>query len=415
MFTLSKVKSLILRFLSIASKFLFIFYISKEFKPDIVGQYSIFVTTVLMCVFVVGADFYTYSSRKIINTKSNTEKEVELAHQFIFYLISYSVFLVLFQLFFNEFNIIKKEMYFLFLLIVFVEHLSQEIYRIFNTINKPEIANIILFIRSGVWVFVVIMLNEFFIIKLNLSLIYVIWLTFSGLSVVIGFMILSKSYNLFKVSRNAISFSKIKYGLQTSFVFFLGTILYKVVEFANRYIIEDKLGEAQTGIYSFYSNISNVLVVFVDVVIFSYSYPKIIEAYSSKEFIFKSYIKKLLKHVFILSLLTSTGLLIGTFVLINYYSVFFSYKDGLSTLPILLIGNFFLNMSLLYHYAIYAQEKDNILLKSMVITCIINIITNYYFVPIFGIKGGAWSQAVSFLFLFLFKLYVYQRTLKNDN
>lgn len=411
----SKIISISLRLLTLISKFLFVFYISKDFSPEFLGKYSIFTTTILLSVFIVGVDYYTYTTRKIINSTDEKSITLEIAHQFVFYFLSFSICTASLVILFNFINIIEKKYYLLFFLILLFEHLSQELYRLFNTIKRVDIANLILFIRSGIWVLILIILNEFSTFQLSIELIYLMWLVFSGFSVLIGFLILKREYNIFKINIKDLSISNILTGIKTSYVFFVGTILYKIVEYSNRYFIETTQGYTETGIYAFYSNISNVQVTIIDVMIFSFSYPKIIKICKENNKDLSPYIKTLQHKILFLSILISLGLLLFTKILFIYYPVFNPYASNILLLPILLFGSIMLNSSLLYHYAIYAREDDFFLLKSMVVTCLLNISVNYLFVPLWGIMGAAIAQLITFSFLFIIKFQFFRVLIKNDN
>jgi len=218
------------------AKFLLIVYIGKYLTVELLGEYGLFVTTVTIAIFFLGMDFYTYNTRELIGQ----DKQIQLIFirdQFIFHGLTYIVVLpLLFMVFL--FDIISYQYIFLFYFVLILEHISQELYRLYTTLAKPIFANILLFLRIGIWVYVIILLWIYDVKDTkNLYIIYLSWIIGSSLSVILGF-----GY-LFRIYKSNDFFKKIDWkwianGLKISIPFFIGTIAYKVIEFSDRYMID---------------------------------------------------------------------------------------------------------------------------------------------------------------------------------
>jgi len=61
-----RVSNVALRGLSMVSRFFLIFALAKLLTSTELGQFGLMVSTVMFCVLIVGADFYTYSQRELL-------------------------------------------------------------------------------------------------------------------------------------------------------------------------------------------------------------------------------------------------------------------------------------------------------------------------------------------------------------
>src|SRR5690606_11598199 len=73
-------------------------------------------------------------------------------------------------------------------------------------------------------------------------------------------------------------------GLKISLIFYIATLALKVIEYSNRYIVEAVLDEVSAGIFSFYSNISMVIGIYISTIVVSYELPDLIESSNNETF-----------------------------------------------------------------------------------------------------------------------------------
>ena len=60
-----------LRIATLASRFLFIFFLAKYLDSASFGYYGLFAAAVSYCLYFVGMDFYTYVTREILKTPND--------------------------------------------------------------------------------------------------------------------------------------------------------------------------------------------------------------------------------------------------------------------------------------------------------------------------------------------------------
>ena len=405
----SKLNLLILRGLSVVAKFLFTTLFFK-FSVSGFGEYSLVATTILLLVFVLGMDFYSYANREILETGSNPQKII--FNQFSLYLILYILLFPLVYLIFKleGFNPAYR---YLFYLVLISEHLNFEFYRLLFVFKKPLAANINLFLRNAFWViFATIYLYKYR--QISIYMILLMWLG-GNITALIFSLAISFSKRK-KISRTNFKFDKswILKGLYVSMPYILGSLAYKTIEFSDRYLIDYFLGKQAVGVYAFFSNMANVLNIILFTVVVSVLYPDLVESILSKNKVrFTIIYRQFKKEIMFYAL--GVGILLLVFLpLILIYIGKSEYVHQIYIFVLLLLANIALNLSFLYHFVIYAYKKDWKIFKATAWAALMNIILNWFLIPYWGIGGAAFSTLISFGLVMAIKYGDAKKLLKNQ-
>ena len=403
----TKLFNLTLRALIMLAKFLLIVYIGKYLTISFLGEYGLFVTTVTIAIFFLGMDFYTYNTRELIGQ----DKQIQLTFirdQFIFHSLTYIVILPLLFIIF-VFDIISYQYIFFFYFVLILEHISQELYRLYTTLSMPVFANILLFLRTGIWVYIVILLWIYDIKDTkNLHTIYQSWIIGSLFSIILGF-----GY-LYKIYENNVFFGKINWkwiskGLKVSIPFFIGTIAYKMIEFSDRYMIDVYMSKSDVGIYTFFGSIANSMQSVVFVLVIMIFYPKLIELYKNDKLEeFNLSVKQFFWEVLIYSIIVIIGIVIFIYPIL-YFLGKEEFVDSLSVLWILLGATLVLNLSFVPHYILFVKHKDIVIRNITLIGAGLNIGLNIFLIPLYGIVGASIATFFSFIMIFSFKGFYIER------
>jgi O-antigen/teichoic acid export membrane protein len=405
--------NIILRIIVLISKFLFVFFLGKYSlnKTDL-GEYGLLVSTIAFLIYFLGFDFYVFNTREILNEKSKTIAKV--VNQFFFHLVTYIVFIPIILFFVFGFNFLETKYLYIFILLIISEHLSQELFRLYTSLESSLKANFILFVRSSIWIWYVFF--DYFILKnpINLLKYFTIWTFFSWISVLIGVFFLLSKLGITSLVFNRPDYKWIFAGLKQSSIFFLSSLCYLIIQLSDRYMISFYFNKELVGVYTTYAQFVNAIDIFTFSGITMIFFPKLIKNYSNKISFEK------IKKEFSLKLLISIIVLILCSYLIAPHIYAFLEKDlfleHISSYNILLVAVFFLVMSNVFHYDLYAKRKDKLLFIISLIAMVINFILNLFFIPKYGVFGASITTFLSFLIIFILKLYFSRKyTLLDDN
>ncbi|WP_117017286.1 oligosaccharide flippase family protein [Aeribacillus pallidus] len=393
--------SVLLRSFTLGSKFLLLFVMARALSPEDVGVYGLITTSIGLSLYVLGMDFYVFNTREILSDKKNNKSKF-IRDQFVFHFLMYIVVLPL-LIFMFIFKIIPLDYIIVFYLLLIFEHLSQEFYRLFITFSRPLLANILLFIRSGIWILIVCFLWVFHY-HLTLTTIFILWLIGAVTSVFVSVIVLKKT-GVLKNVFEPINWDWIRKGFFVSLPFFISTIIFNLMQYIDRYILQIYHGEKVVGVYTFYMSIANAVQVFIFTGIFSILSPKAIKQYQASQV--KEYRETMRKMTFtaIVSLVFLViFILLGIKPLLNLIGKE-TYIQSQSLIWILLIAVSFNTISQTFHYSLYVRGMDRQIFLSTMISFTVALIANLMLVPNYSFYGAAISLMLAMISLFSTKMY----------
>ena len=391
-----KIINLILRGLTLGSKFLLSIYLVKFLSLEANGEYGIFVATVSLLTYVLGMDFYSFNNREILQNNT-ADAGNKIKNQFILFFYIYLIVLPLLY-FLGLFNFIGDEYLLLFYVILIFDHISTELYRLLVVFSKPIQANINLFLRTGIWILVLISAWHYNLNDLkNLESVFYFWMIGSVISVI--YSIISLSTLKIKVPwKEKINNKWILKGLKIALPFFIATLSYKVIQFADRYMVEYYLGTKQTGVYFFFSNISMLIETFVQTTVVMIYSPQLISAFNKDKTSRVTVFNKFSKEIIIYSLVAVAGVCMIIYPLLYIVEKTDLYHS-IGVFFVMISTRLIFNISLIYHFKLYVAKKDKVIMTSTVIALIFNIVLNIILIPSYGLIGGSIATLISIIIM----------------
>lgn len=400
--------SLGFRGLGLAAKFVLTIFIGKYFNTYDLGIYGLFITSVTFFSLIIGLDYYNFSNRNLISSKEE-EKIGVLKEQFFLYFCSYILFLPILLVIGDYF--LPSPHLFYFVVIVILDHFSQELFRITISLEKSVPANFFLFLRSGSWVIIIIALFYFGIVDYKLEYLWLLWITFSSLTIVLNLFYLSRIIDTanFKVP---ITFKYVKAGVNTTLLFFISTISYKIVEISDRYLIDLFMSKEEVGVYTFYSQIVNLSNVVITTSVIFISFPQLVKSIHNKEIdLFKKVRYSIAKRVIIISSLICAALFLFSKIGFKYINE--DFLVYINSFYILNLSSLALNFSLISHYSLYAMQQEKYLLYTSVACAVTNIILNLLLINSYGLIGASVATFASYMLVLILKYLVDRRKIRS--
>lgn len=395
--------ALFLRGSSMGSKFLLVIALSKSLSTSDYGVLSMILTTLTFLMFFLGLDFYNFSHREIIENDSLKIKF--LVNQFWFHLFCYVVYVpIIYLVFVND--IIPLSYIFPFYILLVLEHLGQELFRFFNLFNKPNQANFILLIRTGLWIAIMVVV-EYFILNRSITIerLLYYWICGSFLAILysIFYVLVNGGVNFKDIDWFKIDKKWIEAGIRISLPFFFGTIAYKIIEYSDRYMIDWFLDKSAVGIYSFYANFANIINIVVNTITITLIVPNLLRAINTGEQSeIKKQVSKFFKELWVTTLGVSLIVVFLIFPVLDWQGKP-EFEAEIAIYFIVLLANIAFNMSLFYHFLLYAYKKDNAILRPTLYASISNIVLNIILIPKFGIIAASISTLFSFTLILVLK------------
>ncbi|MFZ5981798.1 MAG: lipopolysaccharide biosynthesis protein [Candidatus Zixiibacteriota bacterium] len=398
--------NIMLRGLTLISKFILLIYIASYLTPAELGIYGLVSVSIAISLYLLGMDFYTFNTREII---AQTEECCTplIRDQLVFHALVYLIVLPLLLILFI-FKFIAWQYIGWFYVLLILEHLSQESHRLLITLSRPTMANIVLFLRSGIWVYAVIAAGYFYRDSRTLQCIWALWCV--GAMLCVTMTAVSLRHLSWRETLNvSINWGWLKKGFKGALPFFGATMALLGVQYADRFFIQSYHGEDMVGFYTFYANIANVIQTFVFTGVISILYPKVIDAFQKRNYEnYRLLMRKLIGGVLVGTAVLALGLAlaIGPLLKVVKKSV---YADYLPVFWILIIAVSILAISFIPHYGLFVRHKDKQIFLSTVIAVVVSLSLNFFLVPVYGITGAAYSGLTGYSLLLVLKLYYLRR------
>lgn len=401
----SRLVNMLLRGLTLLSRFFFIFMLAKFLSPSDVGLYGLVTATVGYSLFIVGLDFYTYSTREIAQSDRSHWGWV-LKNQASLTLLLY-VFLLPTSLLLFQFGLLPWKLAPIFIGLVVVEHICQELMRFYIAASRQLTATVILFLRQALWAVAAVILFFVDVNSRHLLLVLTLWLVSASIAIIYGVVCIYKM----KLGAWTKPIDKrwIVKGIKVALPLLVATLAYRALFTVDRYWIESLIGLEVVGAYVIYYGLASTLLAFLDAGVFSYAYPAMIKAYNDDQVaLYRKKFKDMVLLGLVLSLMFVAASLVALPWLLDWLDKSV-YSDNLSLYYWVLASTVVTGLSYVPHFGLYAQQIDRPIVLSHLLSLpvffssgvAVALASPYYAVPV--------AVLLSQLFVLVWKTVSYVR------
>ncbi len=362
-----RILNVALRGLSLGSRFVLLFVLARLLAPAEVGLYGLVAATVSFSVLVIGGDYYTYSQRELMS-RPREEWGFVLQHQVVATSMLYVVLVPLQGVVF-VFDLLPHSICMLFFVLLLVEHLAQELNRLLVAMQKPLSASWVLFVRCGLWVWVLTPLMWNMPGFQNIETVFIAWIIGSLVSVVLGVFIVWRVVPAWRWWH--IDWAWLRTGYRKGLMFLTATMCFKALFTADRYIVGHLAGADMLGVYVVYAGMAMAIFNFLDPAIFSFLYPRLVSAWRQGQY---ATYRRVLKELSVSAVLASLGLavmcsLVAPWVLRWTGKEIYLHQQSL--LWVLLIMVIIYAVGMVPHYGLYARGADRSIVFSHVSSLVV--------------------------------------------
>lgn len=386
---------LILRGLTLASRFLLSVLLARMLSPEEMGQYGLVTAVLAFALLATGLEFYSHTWREMVPASPAKRAQI-IGDQVALGLVAFLAIstVVGIAVFSGQFALRLAPW---FLLILATEHFSLEATRILIITSQPIRAFIGVFLRGGIWVYALALLMLADPSARSLETV-LIWWAFGGV-LSIAFAAFSLRELPWRELRNKRpDWKRIAAGLRTARPFMLTAGAALTISYVDRFMIDGIVGRSALGIYTFYSTIA-IGLLSLGASISQQFLPKIIAGYLSSVEAYRKIIR-----AFLWSMLGVAGgliMLAGAIIVpLLIFLQLTEYAESVAVFYLMLPGVLCRVIADVPSYALYAARADRELLVANLGAAIISIGLNAVFIPRMGLYGAALSScAASFLLL----------------
>jgi O-antigen/teichoic acid export membrane protein len=389
-------------------------FMARYLSPEEIGIYGLVITTIIISIYFLGLDFYVVNTREILAQSNKEEKARLVRDQLAFHGVVYIFVLPMLLVVFMAGLLPWKYIIWFYVLLV-LEHLSQEATRLFFTLSLPIVANIVLFFRSGAWVYAVIGVFLFSEETKQLTTVWMGWTIGILISLGLSVYYLTKALDFTNVNAHKVDWKWIKIGVKGALIFLTASIALKLIEYMDRYFIQYYLGEAMVGVYTFYMSIAKVVETFVFTGLISILYPRIVTSYQQGNIEeYRSLMKKMsigsIASAIMLALMAAIGMVILLKIIDKPI-----YAEYLETYWLLLVAIVLIIVGYIPHYALYVRHADKMILIATLLGLLVTVVGNMVLIPMLGLLGAGVSAVLAVGTMLIAKSYFLKFKHYNDD
>ncbi|MBC3362637.1 hypothetical protein [Pseudomonas sp. SWRI154] len=394
-----------IRGLTLASKFLLIFFLARFLEPAELGIYGLLAATVGYSLYLLGFDFYTYSTRELLK-RDREEWGGVLKAQAALTVVLYAIFLPLLSLIFVK-DLLPMSVIGWFFALLVLEHLTQELGRLLVAVSDQLYASLMLFFRSGIWAVLVTGLMFVMPDARDLDVVFGAWTAGGVVALFLG---------VFRIKRMGLSgwrqevdWAWIVRGLKIAFALLVATLAIRGLFTLDRYWFQELAGVEVLGAYVLFTGISMALVSFLDAGVFAFIYPGLIRAYQQTDGdAFRRGFRKLLFQTAALSgVFAVVGLLAISHLLDWLGKPLYTEQQGLFVW--ILLATVLYALGMVPHYGLYAQGRDRPIIHSHIASLLIFVLATWIFAQYRPQLAVPLGLCTSFFFILCWKAWSFHR------
>jgi len=352
--------SVALRSLTLGCKFVLVFFLARLLNPEDLGLYGLMVVTVSYALYVLGFDFYTYTTRELLKYDRSRWGEF-LKSQVALTAVLYALAMPGLSILFYQ-DLLPWALLSWFFALLVLEHLNQELSRLLVAVSEQLTVSVMLFVRSGAWAILVTALMYYDEDYRTLPVVLGAWLIGGGVAMVIALHKLS----LLNIGgwRADVDWRWIATGLKVAVPLVIATLALRGISTVDRYWFEHTAGLRYLGAYVLFAGLSAALISFLDAGVFSFIYPNMIKLHhDGNDDGFNTEFKRLAIHTIVLSVLFSFIALLAIGPILEWLGKDL-YIQEKYLFPWVLAGSVMSGLSMIPHYGLYAKGLDSPIIRS---------------------------------------------------
>lgn len=384
-----------LRLATLGIRFLFIFLLARYLQPADVGYYGLFSAAIGYALMCVGLDFYVYVTREILHSppeRRGTLLKSQAALAAVMYLAALPLIVL-----FLRWTGWPAEMLWLFLPVLILEHVNQEIFRLLIALSRQLTASMLMFLRQGSWGLLAGLLMLLDTRFHSLGLVLCLWALAGLVTALLGLWQL-RALRL-GGWRAPIDRHAIRKGLRISLAFLVATLALRGIQTGDRYWVEALAGIETAGAYVLFFGIASALMVFLDAGIFAFAYPQLIRLAGTGD---HAAARCQLRQMLLQIVAVASGFGIIAWALLPLLLDWIDkplYHTALHLYPWLFAATVLQALSMVPHYALYARGLDRPIIVSHLLALPVFALVTWATIPVLGARAVPIGLCAAYLFI----------------
>ncbi|HUS31597.1 MAG TPA: hypothetical protein VMZ53_23990 [Kofleriaceae bacterium] len=388
-----------LRGITMAARFVLLVVLAAYLAPAEVGVFALFTATNQWGIYLQGLELYLFTIREVVAAGPH-EWARRTRDAFSLYGIVFAVASLLWTACFLG-GFMPWRLYAWFVVLLVLEQAGQELYRLLNAFGRPLAGSLVLFARTGSWMYVVSILMWRTPAYRDLDTVFAAWVIGGSAAVVLALVFLR---DLPWRGLPRVDWTWLRRGIAVSVPLLFGSLAWRGIAVFERWYVGYAQGESALGVFGFYAAISAALPVLADSGIGAVLYPRLMKAWQAND---HTAYRHQLRQLWL-----SFGLLLAVCVPVAAIAMPFvvghlahgRYAAEVPTFNVLLAASALATLASVPQYALWSRGKDRSLVTIPIAGLATAVIADLILVPMYGGRGAAIGQLVAMALILVLRM-----------
>lgn len=175
-----------------------------------------------------------------------------------------------------------------------------------------------------------------------------------------------------------------------------------VLNMSNRIFIEQYFSLKEVGVFSLAFKISSVTTILLGAMFTAYNPVFFQLASEENQVVAKDKINKTNTSIIVFAFVLCFGVAFFSKELITFF-LDEKFVEAANIVPLIVLSNFFIQISGLYNLMIYQSKKSTIIMSISIIGALFSVLFNFMLIPVYGIFGAALAAIITALIILVIK------------
>lgn len=375
------------RGLTVGARFAVVLVLGREYALVDVGAYGLVTATVSFSLFLVGLDYYTFTTREGIRDPRAWPELMreQFGVQARFYLLLAVPLGALGLSGLLEWGLVAWSFG-----LVLTEHVSLEAHRLLTARGNTLNAHITYFLRGGGWA--IPWSVTALVMRLPLWTLWLSWLAGGLVAALYGVAI---ERHLLRRAVQAVGRrGRVHQGLRVGLTFLASTLALRATLSIDRYLIAGFRGDAEVGVYTFHASAAVAILVLVEAAVVVADLPRLLEFPVGSKGL-RAEFQRFRSRVRIAT--ASVVAMIITMAWPVYAIVDPSFRENWEVGAWLVAAQAIGTTGLVLHYRLYVQQRDGAIVRASLTALLVAVVADVALIPRFGAAGAAAGTLLAFV------------------
>lgn len=383
--------TLLLRVLTLASKLALTIAIARWLTPAEFGHWGLIVGVAAIGMVIAGLELYAVTQRDYIRYGS-VEQARALRDLFVVWGAMYLILAAIAPVF-VLLGVATPWLAAVIWLLIVLESLSHECFRILIALDRIIAANWVMFVRAGAWAYVAIALLFVSPSSRTIATLIAFWLVSCLLSIILAIFFV-RGFSWKEALRKPIDRRWLWRSLLQSWPFMISAALALLTVYADRFILAAVVDASKLGVFTFYATIAIAISTVVTATVSHQFLPRITVAWGESAIGFKQTVRRFAKWNALIVIAMLIGAAVGIHVILLIVARP-DYAEHLATYYLLILAVGLRGLADVPSYVLYSAHRERTLLWINIMVGTIALAGTALLAPRFGIIGAAFAAITS--------------------